>query len=126
MKMLSRSEAALLQKSLSHVKISPEKVARIWTIAHRERIPALERDILWVETGTKAAGLAHMEKHLRNWEKFGVGREQLTEIAQAATQVGYLMGVEYGAKGKPPTPVYALVFLWRPLDPILIHVEDSS
>ena len=39
--------------------------------------------ILWVDAGTTRVGLAHMETHLKDWVKFGVGREQLTEIAQA-------------------------------------------
>jgi hypothetical protein len=54
--------------------------------------------------------MIHMAKHERDWMELGIRRHQLCEIAQAATQIGYLMGVAKGSKERNPRPVFSLIF----------------
>lgn len=97
----------------SGVKISEDQVLRIWKIVEKEKIPGLTRSIIWIEDGNARAGYQHMLDHAAEFEELGVTKEQMTEVAEAATTVGHPGGIE--GKKKPGRPIFGLYFYGQPL-----------
>jgi len=83
------------------VRMAIPNVMGIWSIAvERQHIfPGLKSTILWVErggdgklTGERKGGYEHMLDHTPESMRLGIQREELVEVAQAATNVGTYAG----------------------------------
>ena len=101
--------------AISNVKMTVEKVVRIWQIDQNREIPGLEKRILWVEDNLPQAGYQHMLKHRLEFEQIGITKDQLSEVAEAATSVG-IPGGQQGKKGtRLGRPIFGLFFYGKPL-----------
>lgn len=99
----------------SNVKMTMSKIVRIWQIDENRPIPGLDKQILWVEDNLPQAGYQHMLKHADEFEQIGITKDQLSEIAEAATTVG-IPGGQQGNKGKRlGRPIFGLFFYGKPL-----------
>lgn len=99
----------------SDVKMSVDRIVRIWQIDGNRGIPGLERRILWVEDNLPQAGYQHMLNHAEEFQQIGITKDQLSEVAEAATTVG-IPGGQQGSKGKRPgRPIFGLFFYGKPL-----------
>lgn len=76
-------------------------VMEIWNIAAecQHIFPGLKSTILWVERGSvgklkgeRKGGYEHMLDHALEFERLGIQREELVEVAQATTSVGTYAG----------------------------------
>ena len=99
----------------SDVKMSVGSIVRIWQIDQNRPIPGLEKHILWVEDNLPTAGYQHMLNHADEFEQIGITKDQLSEVAEAATTVG-IPGGQQGKKGKRlGRPIFGLFFYGEPL-----------
>lgn len=95
----------------SNVKMTLEKVIRIWQIDKNRQIPGLEKRILWVEDNLPTAGYQLILKHASEFEQIGITKDQLSEVAEAATTIG----IPGGVLGLPGRPIFGLIFYGKPL-----------
>lgn len=96
----------------SNVKMTLDKVIRIWQIDKNRQIPGLQKRILWVEDNLPTAGYQHMLNHASEFEQIGITKHQLSEVAEAVTTVG----IRGGKQGKKPgRPIFGLYFYGKPL-----------
>lgn len=99
----------------SNVKMTVEGVVRIWQIDKDRVIPGLERRILWVEDNLPSAGYQHMLNHASEFEQIGITKDQLSEVAEAATTVGIHGGQQSKRGKKLGRPIFGLFFYGKPL-----------
>ncbi|KAL2359231.1 hypothetical protein RJZ56_007922 [Blastomyces dermatitidis] len=92
------------------VHITVDRVVRIWSVSETLRIPGLQQPVLWIEDNSPAAGYQHMLAHANEFRQLGISEEQLGEVAEAATTVGYPGGQQGGSKKGPGRPIFALAF----------------
>lgn len=85
------------------VKMTVSEVMRIWDIAaDRQQIfPDLKSAILWVEHGSagkipgeRKGEYMHILDHAPEFERLGIQKEELDEVAQAVTSVGNYVGTQ--------------------------------
>jgi hypothetical protein len=132
---LPPSWQTLIQETLSRgVKLSPEKVMRIWQVGQERKIPV---KTLWVEIGYQkhkngkpdggGVGYKHMLTHAYEFEKMGISQNKLPELAEAGTKVGIIKEKKKEEKEekeeeeklnngkKERRPVIGLVFYGKPV-----------
>lgn len=99
----------------SNVIMTMSKIARIWQIDENRPIPGLEKRILWIEDNLPQTGYQHMLKHADEFEQIGITKDQLSEIAEAATTIG-IPGGQQGNKAKRlGRPIFGLFFYGKAL-----------
>lgn len=105
----------LIKLAVGGVKMRVDKIVRIWQIDEKRPIPGLKKHILWVEGNLPGVGYQHMLDHAHELEKIGITKDQLSEVAQAATTIG-IPGGQQGKKGKRlGRPIFGLIFYGKPL-----------
>ncbi|KAL2361690.1 hypothetical protein RJZ56_005438 [Blastomyces dermatitidis] len=87
-------------------KINLEGILRIWRITNP--LQGVDQKVLWLEDGSASAGYQHMLNHAAEFEELGITKDRLAELAEAATTVGYLGGMQ--GHRQPGRPIFALSF----------------
>ncbi|KAL5364543.1 hypothetical protein BJX96DRAFT_168368 [Aspergillus floccosus] len=96
------------------VKVTVQDVQRMWQLAVNRVscIDGLVSQTLWIETGSKRAGLQHiLEQHSKEFSHYEPQR--LMELAEASTSIGLPLGIQ-GKRGHT-RPIFGLFFYGEPL-----------
>jgi hypothetical protein len=64
---------------------------------------------VWIERGSPKKGYDHMVGHADDFKDIGILPEQLPELVQAATSVGYFFEFQ-SRRHLTPRPIYGLYF----------------
>lgn len=99
----------------SGVLMTVDRIIRIWQIDQNRPIAGLEKRVLWVEDNLPSAGYQHMLQHAHEFEQIGITKDQLAEIAEAATTIGIPGGVQGQKKKRIGRPIFGLFFYGKPL-----------
>ena len=91
-------------------EITVERVIGIWKLAQDRNIPNVHTQILWVENNLPSAGYQHMLKPRTEFEQLGITSDELVEVAEAATSVGYPGGEQGRTRSRPGRPFFCLCF----------------
>lgn len=97
-------------------------IVQIWQIDDYQKIPGLQKRVLWVENNLPNAGYQHMLEHAHEFEQIGITRDQLAEVAEAATTVGIAGGAQGRKQKRLGRPIFGLFFYSKPLAVAVIVV----
>lgn len=116
---------ALVRKALEHgIKMDAPSVLRIWHLPEiRTFFPDVKHGICWIDQGNATAGYELMLKHIKEFEDVGIDKEQLKELAEAATIVGKDHGRQ--SKKRSGRVILSLWFLGRPIA-VVISVGSNG
>jgi len=87
------TKSLILEALKNGVKMTNDKVIRIWRMPSQHNIPGLKHTIVWIEEGTDKAGMQHILLHKDQFESKGILEAKIAEVAEAATTVGVLGGM---------------------------------
>ena len=114
---------ALVREALDKgIKMSAREVHRIWHLPEiRTILPEVQHGICWIENGSATSGYQHMIKHAEEFEDAGIDKEQLKELAEAATKVGK----DHGPQNKK-RPGRVILSLWFRGQPIAVAISVGT
>lgn len=118
------------------VKMTVPEVMSIWEIAadRRQIFPGLQSKILWVEGGSagkapgeRKGGYKHILDHAPEFERLGIHKEELVEVAEAVTSLGTFVGMQNQGKprGKNREDRPVLLLLYKDI-PLAVAISVGS
>mgnify|MGYP000181262350 CR=1 FL=1 len=80
--------------------------------------------LAWLEEGTEGAGLKHIKKHAKEFQKIGVDEDSIAELIREAILHGKMIGYQK-TKHKSPREVYEVEFNGKKIK-IAITISDNG